>query len=80
MFYKLFENTMLHPVLDCGVSVHQSQGCKDQLVLECIKSKHQSSKAATKPASNISTISSSCNVKRGSTVSLPLPTSSGSGR
>ncbi|XP_076237444.1 rho guanine nucleotide exchange factor 18 cysts isoform X2 [Calliopsis andreniformis] len=63
---------------NCGVSVHQSQGCKDQLVLECIKSKHQSSKAATKPASNISTISSSCNVKRGSTASLPLPTS-GSG-
>ena len=63
---------------NCGVSVHQSQGCKDQLVLECIKSKHQSSKAATKPASSISTMSSSSNVKRGSTASLP-PTSSGSG-
>ncbi|XP_076176426.1 rho guanine nucleotide exchange factor 18 cysts isoform X2 [Ptiloglossa arizonensis] len=64
---------------NCGVSVHQSQGCKDQLVLECIKSKHHSSKVTTKPASNISAISSSCNVKRGSTASLPLATSSGSG-
>ncbi|XP_076636511.1 rho guanine nucleotide exchange factor 18 cysts isoform X2 [Colletes latitarsis] len=65
---------------NCGVSVHQSQGCKDQLVLECIKSKHHSSKAATKPASNVSTISNSSNVKRGSTASLPLASSSGSGR
>ncbi|XP_015429693.1 PREDICTED: A-kinase anchor protein 13 [Dufourea novaeangliae] len=64
---------------NCGVSVHHSQGCKDQLVLECIKSKHHSSKAANKPASNMSTISSSCNIKRGSTASLPLPTLSGSG-
>ncbi|XP_053972864.1 rho guanine nucleotide exchange factor 2 isoform X2 [Hylaeus volcanicus] len=64
---------------NCGVSVHQSQGCKDQLVPECIKSKHHSSKAATKPSSNISTISSSSNVKRGSTASLPLASSSGNG-
>lgn len=65
---------------DCGVSVHQSQGCKDQLVLECIKSKNHSSKAAIKTTSSISTTSSSYNVKRGSTASLPLPLSSGSGR
>ncbi|XP_012347640.1 A-kinase anchor protein 13 isoform X4 [Apis florea] len=64
----------------CGVSVHQSQGCKDQLVLECIKSKNHSSKAAIKTTSSISTTSSSYNVKRGSTASLPLPLSSGSGR
>ncbi|XP_076750356.1 rho guanine nucleotide exchange factor 18 cysts isoform X2 [Xylocopa sonorina] len=63
---------------NCGVSVHQSQGCKDQLVLECLKSKHHSSKAAIKTTSSISTTSSSYNVKRGSTASLPLP-SSGSG-
>nr|XP_034189143.1 rho guanine nucleotide exchange factor 2-like isoform X2 [Osmia lignaria] len=63
---------------NCGVSVHQSQGCKDQLVLECIKSKHHSSKAAIKSTSSISSTSSSYNVKRGSTASLPLPTS-GSG-
>ncbi|XP_076303860.1 rho guanine nucleotide exchange factor 18 cysts isoform X3 [Lasioglossum baleicum] len=65
---------------NCGVSVHQSQGCKDQLVLECIKSKHHSSKSVAKPASSMTTISSSCNVKRGSTASLPLPSSYGSGR
>ncbi|XP_076303859.1 rho guanine nucleotide exchange factor 18 cysts isoform X2 [Lasioglossum baleicum] len=64
---------------NCGVSVHQSQGCKDQLVLECIKSKHHSSKSVAKPASSMTTISSSCNVKRGSTASLPLPSSYGSG-
>ncbi|XP_017761271.1 PREDICTED: rho guanine nucleotide exchange factor 18 isoform X2 [Eufriesea mexicana] len=64
---------------NCGVSVHQNQGCKDQLVLECIKSKHHSSKAAIKTTSSISTTSSSYNIKRGSTASLPLPMSSGSG-
>ncbi|CAK9818677.1 A-kinase anchor protein 13 [Anthophora plagiata] len=65
---------------NCGVCVHQSQGCKDQLVLECIKSKHHSSKVTAKPTSNMSTTSSNYNVKRGSTASLPLATSSGSGR
>ncbi|XP_033334273.1 rho guanine nucleotide exchange factor 18 cysts isoform X3 [Megalopta genalis] len=67
------QSTNKQPLLhcdNCGVSVHQSQGCKDQLVLECIKSKHHSSKA----------LSSSYNVKRGSTASLPLPSSYGSGR
>ncbi|KAG7206339.1 hypothetical protein KM043_003710 [Ampulex compressa] len=64
---------------NCGASVHQSQGCKDQLVPECIKSKHHSSKAATKSTSNVSTITSSSSVKRGSTASLPLPPSAGSG-
>ncbi|XP_032669735.1 rho guanine nucleotide exchange factor 18-like isoform X4 [Odontomachus brunneus] len=64
---------------NCGASVHQSQGCKDQLVLECIKSKHHSGKSAAKSASNASTMSNSNSVKRGSTTSLPLPTSSGSG-
>ncbi|XP_025156350.1 A-kinase anchor protein 13 isoform X3 [Harpegnathos saltator] len=64
---------------NCGASVHQSQGCKDQLVLECIKSKHHSGKSAAKSSSNASTMSNSNNVKRGSTTSLPLPTSSGSG-
>ncbi|XP_011640478.1 rho guanine nucleotide exchange factor 18 isoform X2 [Pogonomyrmex barbatus] len=64
---------------NCGASVHQSQGCKDQLVLECIKSKHHSGKSATK-SSSISSISSNSSVnKRGSTTSLPLPASSGSG-
>ncbi|XP_014473860.1 PREDICTED: rho guanine nucleotide exchange factor 18 isoform X3 [Dinoponera quadriceps] len=64
---------------NCGASVHQSQGCKDQLGLECVKSKHHSSKSASKSSSNASTMSSSNSVKRGSTTSLPLPTSSGSG-
>ncbi|XP_071573187.1 uncharacterized protein Cyst isoform X3 [Temnothorax nylanderi] len=66
---------------NCGASVHQSQGCKDQLVLECIKSKHHSGKSAAKSSSNVSTMSSNSSVnKRGSTTSLPLPASSGSGR
>ncbi|KAH0956661.1 hypothetical protein HN011_006687 [Eciton burchellii] len=66
---------------NCGASVHQSQACKDQLVLECIKSKHHSSKSATKSSSNASTISSNSSMnKRGSTTSLPMPASSGSGR
>ncbi|XP_012532331.1 A-kinase anchor protein 13 isoform X2 [Monomorium pharaonis] len=65
---------------NCGASVHQSQGCKDQLVMECIKSKHHSNKSTTKSSSNISTISSNSSAnKRGSTTSLPLPASSGSG-
>ncbi|XP_017892882.1 rho guanine nucleotide exchange factor 2 isoform X2 [Ceratina calcarata] len=63
---------------NCGVSVHQSQGCKDQLVLECVKSKHHSGKVVVKSASSISTTSSSYNIKRGSTASLTLSTS-GSG-
>ncbi|XP_078049020.1 rho guanine nucleotide exchange factor 18 cysts isoform X2 [Augochlora pura] len=66
---KQSTNKPLQHCDNCGVSVHQSQGCKDQLVLECIKSKHHSSKA----------LSSSYNVKRGSTASLPLPSSYGSG-
>ncbi|XP_070522801.1 rho guanine nucleotide exchange factor 28 isoform X2 [Cardiocondyla obscurior] len=66
---------------NCGASVHQNQGCKDQLVLDCIKSKHHFSKSAAKSLSNASTISNSSNVnKRSSTTSLPLSTSSGSGR
>jgi len=74
IFYLIFIKS------DCGASVHQNQGCKDQLVLECVKSKH-SSKFATKSSSNISTISNNSSInKRGSTTSLPLPASSGSGR
>ncbi|XP_011057016.1 PREDICTED: rho guanine nucleotide exchange factor 18 isoform X2 [Acromyrmex echinatior] len=65
---------------NCGTSVHQSQGCKDQVVLECIKSKHHSGKFATKSLSNVSISSNSSVNKRGSTTSLPLPASSGSGR
>ncbi|XP_011707775.1 PREDICTED: rho guanine nucleotide exchange factor 18-like isoform X3 [Wasmannia auropunctata] len=66
---------------NCGASVHQSQGCKDQLVLECIKSKHHSGKFASKSSSNVSIISSNSNInKRGSTTSLPLPALPGSGR
>ncbi|XP_011256227.1 rho guanine nucleotide exchange factor 28 isoform X5 [Camponotus floridanus] len=65
----------------CGASVHQSQSCKDQLMLECIKSKHHSSKSTSKSLSSVSTISSNNSInKRGSTTSLPLPASSGSGR
>ncbi|EFN68452.1 A-kinase anchor protein 13 [Camponotus floridanus] len=64
----------------CGASVHQSQSCKDQLMLECIKSKHHSSKSTSKSLSSVSTISSNNSInKRGSTTSLPLPASSGSG-
>ncbi|XP_072750985.1 uncharacterized protein Cyst isoform X4 [Anoplolepis gracilipes] len=66
---------------NCGASVHQSQGCKDQLVLECVKSKHHSGKSTSKSLSSVSTIASNSNInKRGSTTSLPLPASSGSGR
>ncbi|XP_046825776.1 rho guanine nucleotide exchange factor 28 isoform X2 [Vespa crabro] len=65
---------------NCGLSVHQSQGCKDHLVSECTKSKHQSVKAVIKSTSSISSVTSNNSVKRGSTASLPLPTSSGSGR
>nr|XP_050855481.1 rho guanine nucleotide exchange factor 28 isoform X4 [Vespula vulgaris] len=65
---------------NCGLSVHQSQGCKDHSVLECTKSKHQSVKTVIKSTSSISSVTSNNSVKRGSTASLPLPTSSGSGR
>ncbi|XP_066589609.1 rho guanine nucleotide exchange factor 2 isoform X2 [Prorops nasuta] len=70
--------TLLH-CDNCGATVHQNQGCKDQLVLECMKSKHHSGKAAMKSASNASTISNSSSNKRGSTASLPPSANSGSG-
>ncbi|XP_024940076.1 rho guanine nucleotide exchange factor 2 [Cephus cinctus] len=71
------------PVLhceNCGVTAHQIQNCKDQLSLECTKSKHHSNKASSKSMSSVSSISVSVNMKRGSTSSLPLPSSTGSGR
>ncbi|XP_070169941.1 rho guanine nucleotide exchange factor 28 isoform X5 [Polyergus mexicanus] len=78
------KHSMNKPLLhcdNCGASVHQNQGCKDQLMLECVKSKHHSSKSASKSLSSVSTISSNSSInKRGSTTSLPLPASSGSGR
>ncbi|KAK2586105.1 hypothetical protein KPH14_008385 [Odynerus spinipes] len=64
---------------NCGLSVHQSQGCKDHLASECNKSKHHSVKAVIKSTSSISSVTSNNSVKRGSTASLPLPPSSGSG-
>ncbi|XP_043500724.1 rho guanine nucleotide exchange factor 28 isoform X2 [Polistes fuscatus] len=64
---------------NCGLSIHQSQGCKDHLVSECSKSKHHSVKAVIKSTSSISSVTSNNSVKRGSTASLPLPASSGSG-
>lgn len=60
--------------------VHQNQTCKDQLQLDCIKSKHQPGKGVTKSLSSVSSITNNNITKRASTVSLPLSSSIGSGR
>ncbi|XP_046618335.1 rho guanine nucleotide exchange factor 28 isoform X2 [Neodiprion virginianus] len=63
---------------NCGATVHQSQGCKDQLTLECVKQKQHSSKSGSKSVSG--TPAATNNAKRGSTSSLPPPLSTNSGR
>lgn len=64
--------------LDCGATVHQSQGCKDQLIAECVKHKQHVSKSVAKSVSGAPTVTTT--TKRGSTSSLPLPLSTSSGR
>ncbi|XP_020712044.2 rho guanine nucleotide exchange factor 28 isoform X3 [Athalia rosae] len=58
---------------NCGATIHQSQGCKDQLTVECVKHKQQSSKVAAKPLPVVT--APTVPTKRGSTSSLPPPLS-----
>ncbi|XP_063993193.1 rho guanine nucleotide exchange factor 28 isoform X2 [Diachasmimorpha longicaudata] len=77
---KQFGNkSVLHCEI-CGAMVHQNQSCKDQMSSECVKSKNNSHKGSTKSMSSVSIVTSSGHVKRGSTVSLPPSSSTGTNR
>ncbi|XP_033224270.1 rho guanine nucleotide exchange factor 2 isoform X2 [Belonocnema kinseyi] len=64
---------------NCGAMIHQNQTCKDQLQLDCVKSKQHSGKAVSKSLSSVSMMTNSSVIKRGSTSSLPLPSVTGTG-
>ncbi|XP_043472826.1 rho guanine nucleotide exchange factor 2 isoform X3 [Leptopilina heterotoma] len=76
---KLLTNKFILQCENCGAMVHQNQTCKDQLQLDCIKTKHQAGKGVTKSVSSVSSITNNNITKRGSTVSLPPSSSIGSG-
>ncbi|XP_051163031.1 rho guanine nucleotide exchange factor 28 isoform X2 [Leptopilina boulardi] len=76
---KLLSSKFILQCENCGSMVHQNQTCKDQLQLDCIKSKHQPGKGVTKSLSSVSSITNNNITKRVSTVSLPLSSSIGSG-
>ncbi|XP_058807396.1 A-kinase anchor protein 13 isoform X2 [Phymastichus coffea] len=71
---KSFANKPALHCENCGAIIHQSQACKDHYQQECKQSKPPS-KSSFKSLSSVSISSSSSIVKRGSTVSLPLPAS-----